>query len=99
MSASDLLSIFDNLELFPGAERALCKEVGPGPFFPPMGSNGHEGKRICAQCPVRDACERFAVEEFIREGIWGGTTRMDRRRIWKERGMTPPDEEDEEMIA
>lgn len=30
-------------------------------------------KRICKQCPIRDACLSFALESNQRYGIWGGT--------------------------
>lgn len=87
------------LELFPIApaghwtEDALCVEVGPGPFFPPVGSSVEPAKRICARCPVTVACREYALEEFIREGVWGGTSREDRKRIWKERRVVLPVEE------
>lgn len=96
MSASDLLSIFDqDWHLFPGADQALCKEIGGDLWFPPAGSAGWEARRICGMCPVRKACAEYAIQNYVTDGIWGGLTREGRRRIWKERGMTAPVEEDE----
>jgi len=39
-------------------------------------------KRICAECPVKQLCLAYAVEERITEGIWGGVSPRPRRRMW-----------------
>jgi WhiB family redox-sensing transcriptional regulator len=35
---------------------------------------------ICFQCPVVDKCLAYAIEAREREGIWGGTTPIERRQ-------------------
>lgn len=65
-------------------ERAACRDVVPDLFFP-IGTAGlalvqiAEAKAVCARCPVRDRCLRWAVDVGQVEGIWGGTTESERR--------------------
>lgn len=39
-----------------------------------------EGKRICAGCPVKFECLRYAEENHERHGLWGGLTYSERRK-------------------
>ena len=58
----------------------------PDLFFPPLGSHITDirlAKAICAGCDMRRACLTFALEHHIRDGIWGGTTREERKAIWR----------------
>jgi WhiB family transcriptional regulator, redox-sensing transcriptional regulator len=55
-------------------------------FFPPnYGLVYHKeieaAQALCEQCPVRDLCKAWAVEQTDLDGIWGGTTPPMRRRI------------------
>ena len=67
-------------------ERAACQFMAPELFFP-TGSTGAAveeiiaAKAICLTCPVQDACLRFALETKQEDGIWGGTTEEERRRL------------------
>ena len=38
-------------------------------------------KSICATCPVKGKCLRYAVDNKIDYGIWGGMSARDRRRM------------------
>jgi WhiB family transcriptional regulator, redox-sensing transcriptional regulator len=38
-----------------------------------------EAKELCAQCPVKRDCLNFALENVLKEGIWGGLTEAERR--------------------
>ncbi|MFP8959148.1 WhiB family transcriptional regulator [Streptomyces nanhaiensis] len=38
-----------------------------------------EAKELCGLCPVRRDCLDFALENVLREGIWGGLTEAERR--------------------
>lgn len=40
-----------------------------------------EARAICAQCPIREKCKDFAIENKERWGMWGGTTPIERRRV------------------
>lgn len=38
-------------------------------------------REICSQCPVKDSCLAYALENKERLGMWGGLTPIERRRI------------------
>jgi WhiB family redox-sensing transcriptional regulator len=38
-------------------------------------------KRICSECPVREACLDYALRMREPEGIWGGLTADERRKL------------------
>ena len=38
-----------------------------------------EAKELCGWCPVRRDCANFALENRLKEGIWGGLTEAERR--------------------
>ena len=40
-----------------------CKEVAPDVFFPNDGMGVLVAQRICAECPVSEACLEYALEE------------------------------------
>lgn len=52
--------------------KAECLDADPEVFFPIVGSNGLEAKRICARCPVIDECLQYALDNNIDDGVWGG---------------------------
>jgi WhiB family redox-sensing transcriptional regulator len=58
--------------LGPWARNALCAKTNPEIFFPAHDDPATEARQICARCPVRDDCLRFALENNERYGIWGG---------------------------
>lgn len=78
---------------FPDLPRAACRNhPEPDAFFPSW-DTGRPSNRarqmalaevgnICALCPERIKCLKWAIENN-EEGVWGGTTDEDRRRIQK----------------
>jgi WhiB family transcriptional regulator, redox-sensing transcriptional regulator len=67
--------------------RAACRGEEPELFFP-VGSAGPaalaqiaEAKKICARCPVRQACLVFAMATGQEYGIWGGLTEDERSQL------------------
>ena len=75
---------------------AECRYIGDWELFFPEGSNGyrHTGKvakRVCAECPVQDACLEYIMNlegdysVKYREGIWGGLTPRERSNLYRER--------------
>jgi WhiB family redox-sensing transcriptional regulator len=43
--------------------------------------DAEEAKAVCASCTVRQACLEYALAAREREGVWGGLTERERRRI------------------
>jgi WhiB family transcriptional regulator, redox-sensing transcriptional regulator len=67
---------------------ALCTELRYAKsveFFPERGQPAAPAKAVCARCVVSAECLAYALALGIREGVWGGTTGNDRRRIWSAR--------------
>lgn len=71
--------------------RAACRDQDPELFFPvselgPGASQVAEAKAVCARCPVRVECLRYAVEGGLDHGIFGGTTPTERRQLTRRSG-------------
>ena len=64
---------------------ARCKGIDPEIFYPISEDEGDEAKAICTDCPVRLQCLEFALANRERDGIWGGATEKERRRIIRQR--------------
>jgi WhiB family redox-sensing transcriptional regulator len=70
------------------ADEAVCATVDPDLWFPEKGGNNVAARAICRTCPVVNECLEYALtQEFNPDGIWGGTSTQDRRRIRRERGL------------
>ncbi|MFI7129351.1 WhiB family transcriptional regulator [Nonomuraea sp. NPDC050153] len=65
---------------------AACQDADPALFFP-ITWDGHPGRpdeqarRICRTCPVQAACLDWALRTGEPDGVWGGTTPAERRRL------------------
>ncbi|WP_435124501.1 WhiB family transcriptional regulator [Actinacidiphila sp. bgisy144] len=65
--------------------RAACRGLDPTTaerlFFPAPRARGDiaQAKRICATCPVKQACFDYALDTESRRGMWGGLTETERR--------------------
>ena len=66
-------------------QRAACRGVDPDVFYPPTDEEAEEAKSICRVCPVREACLEYALANRERDGVWGGATERERRRIVRQR--------------
>lgn len=67
---------------------AACRGIDADIFYPEADDDDGDAeaaKAICAECPVRQACLEHALAHREREGIWGGTTERERRRILRQR--------------
>ena len=64
-------------------EQAACSGADPEVFF----SAGEDemlvaqAREVCGACPVMDDCLRYALATNQTEGIWGGMTGSERRRL------------------
>ena len=66
-----------------------CKDLSPGIFFPSDGVGVQAAQRICAECPVADACLEYALAERVDHGVWGGQSERDRGGILRRRRIRP----------
>ena len=65
-------------------QRAACRGVDPNIFYPVSDDDAEEAKAVCSSCPVRQACLEYSLAAREREGVWGGLTERERRRILRQ---------------
>lgn len=65
-----------------------CCAYPPSVFFPSDGVGVDHARKICADCPVKEPCLEYALEQRIDHGVWGGCSERERRRIAKRRRQT-----------
>ncbi len=69
-------------------KKAACHGLAPEIFFPADEDDSSSAKEICAECPVQEACLEHALSIREKEGIWGGYTERERRRLIRQRRRT-----------
>ena len=77
-----------------GVWEAACSslpgDVADQVFFSTDARDRRYAKRVCAGCPVREACLRMALDAergasiYERHGVFGGTVPSERLRMQKE---------------
>ncbi|MDH3193616.1 MAG: WhiB family transcriptional regulator [Acidimicrobiia bacterium] len=67
----------------PWREDALCQGDTEGLFFSDSADIGRvaAAKAICSSCPVIDECLAYAIDTGQPDGIWGGHTAKERRKL------------------
>ena len=58
-----------------------CRGEDPALFFPARGASTSMAKAVCAGCPVRVQCLDYAAVHPTAEGVWGGTSHRQRKRL------------------
>jgi WhiB family redox-sensing transcriptional regulator len=66
-------------------QQAACKGIDPDVFHPPEDEEAEAAKEVCGMCSVRQACLEHALAARERDGVWGGATERERRRIIRQR--------------
>lgn len=68
-------------------EFAACKGVDPDLFYSGRGDfDGVEKARsVCTECPVRNLCGLYAIDNIETHGMWGGLSERQRRTIRSDR--------------
>ncbi len=69
-------------------QRAACRGVEPDIFYPVTDEEAEEAKEICYSCSVREGCLEWALTNRERDGVWGGATERERRRMIRQRRRT-----------
>ena len=64
---------------------AACRGADPDIFYPTSEEEVEEAKAVCRQCPVLGPCLEYALANRERDGIWGGATEKERRRMIRQR--------------
>jgi WhiB family transcriptional regulator, redox-sensing transcriptional regulator len=65
--------------------KGACRGLDPAIFYPVSEDDAGEAKAVCAVCPVREACLEFALANREHDGVWGGATERERRRMIRQR--------------
>jgi WhiB family redox-sensing transcriptional regulator len=66
-------------------QHAACRGVEPDIFYPASDEEAEVAKAVCEACPVRQPCLEYALSSRERDGVWGGATEKERRRILRQR--------------
>lgn len=66
---------------------ARCRGADPELFHPAEDDEIAEdaARAVCVLCPVREPCLEYALTARERDGVWGGVTARERRRILRHR--------------
>ncbi len=64
-------------------EDSSCAGMDSEVFFPPSEDEAAAmpAKEICALCPAQEQCLSYALATNQTEGVWGGMSAGDRRRL------------------
>ncbi|MGH9190266.1 MAG: WhiB family transcriptional regulator [Acidimicrobiales bacterium] len=65
--------------------RGACRGLDPGVFYPVTEDDAHEARAICGTCSVRAQCLDYALDNREHQGVWGGATEKERRRMIRQR--------------
>jgi len=69
-------------------ELGACRGLEPSIFFPEEDDEADDAKAVCQSCGVRVACLEHALSVREKQGVWGGATERERRRIIRQRRRT-----------
>jgi WhiB family redox-sensing transcriptional regulator len=64
---------------------AACRGLDPEIFYPSVDEDVDDAKAVCDRCGVQETCLEFALQVREKEGVWGGATEKERRRILRQR--------------
>ena len=66
-------------------QAAACRGVDPDIFYPVTDEEAEEARSICQGCAVVEGCLEWALVTRERDGVWGGATERERRRMIRQR--------------
>ena len=69
-------------------DRGACRGLDPEIFYPETDEESERAKKVCGSCSVQEACLEHALAHREKEGVWGGATERERRRIIRQRRRT-----------
>jgi WhiB family redox-sensing transcriptional regulator len=62
-----------------------CQGLDPEIFYPDNEENCSQAKSVCAECKVRIACLAYALDSREKQGVWGGASARERRKMLRTR--------------
>ena len=84
MLPGDLLTLDDLIPARPPwMAYGACRGMDPAIFFPSASSTADAAREVCSECPAREPCLQYALEEDV-EGVWAGTSKRQRRAMRRE---------------
>ena len=69
-------------------KQAACRGLDPAIFYPVSDEEAGPAKAVCGNCVVQESCLEHALMSRERDGVWGGATEKERRRILRKRRRT-----------
>jgi WhiB family transcriptional regulator, redox-sensing transcriptional regulator len=66
-------------------QKGACRGLDPEIFYPASDDDAATAKAVCDTCVVREACLEYALSNREHDGVWGGATERERRRIVRQR--------------
>lgn len=65
--------------------QGACRGLSADIFYPITDDEAVAAKRVCDECGVQSTCLEFALTVREKDGVWGGATERERRRIIRQR--------------
>ena len=62
-------------------EQARCRKMDTSVFFPHTTEGMGIARSICGECTVKRECLKYAIDNEITHGVWGGLGEQARRTI------------------
>ena len=56
-------------------------------FFPSTGLGVLLAREVCRHCSVQVECLRYALDNHIADGVWGGWSEQQRTQYWSRRAQ------------
>jgi len=65
--------------------KGACQGLDAEIFYPENEDHAEFALSVCGQCAVRIACLDYALDTREQQGVWGGATARDRRKMLRQR--------------
>ena len=69
-------------------KHAKCVGLDPNFFFPEDIPGINKAIAFCQDCPVKQPCAQYAMDNFINYGVWGGLSVRARTKIKREQKLS-----------
>lgn len=87
VGARDLPTLADLLGRPSWMDAGACAGSNTDQWFPERGEDVRPAKALCAVCVVREQCLDFALDLGIKQGVWGGMSERERRKVRRARAV------------